>query len=173
LKEARTYFLFLNPGLAPNDLAYERENLEFANILRENLGGSGRYFYLLETFSDHPGYHWASRIFGADIRERHTDCFCVLQLVPYHSTAGNPARAVAHRLDSTRAIKAFARNSLIPRARKGEIGVVVARSSKLWGVDDEMEGDDLIIYRGGECRGAFQTQRTRGGQLMRRRLFSS
>ena len=173
LKAAKVFFLFLNPGLTDQDTCCEAVNAEFLATLQENLLGMQPYFYLLERFSDHPGYRWAKRIFGAGISEQHTQDICVLQLVPYHSRYGSLAKAVAPRLPSTTAIRGFVLDFLLPRARAGEIGIVVARSRKLWGLGDESEGGTLVIYTGWECRSAFQTANSRGGKLARRLISTA
>jgi hypothetical protein len=169
IKSASVYFLFLNPGLSSDDFAYEKDNPDFSEILRANVrDGLQPYFYLLDKFSTHPGYKWASTTFGSDIRERHTGRFCVVQLVPYHSKDGAHARRIATALPSSMAIQQFVRDTLVPKARAGEIGLVVARSAQLWQI--QREDDFLVIYRGGECRRAFQTIGTRGGKLLRKMI---
>jgi hypothetical protein len=173
LESAQTYLLFLNPGLSPDDESYEANNAAFREVLRTNiLGGTGPYFYLLEKFATHPGYSWARTTFGPDIREHETGSFCVVQLVPYHSKEGYVARRVAPKLPSSNLAREFIRRSLIPRANAGEIGLIVARSAKLWEVDDAAENDNVVIYRRWECRRALQTSGTRGGRLLRKSRVS-
>ncbi|MGE5540201.1 MAG: hypothetical protein ACM30I_16415 [Gemmatimonas sp.] len=172
IRTARVYLLFLNPGLSPHDHGYERDNAEFVAALRSNLTGGVPYVYLQNRFCDHPGYAWASCTFGDDIREEHTGDMCVIQLVPYHSKEGAVARRAARRLPSSRIAGAFVRDTLIPRAAHGEIGLIVARSARLWGFGDAAHDDsgNIVVYRGAECRRAFQTEKTRGGRLLRRML---
>jgi len=168
LKTAKVYLLFLNPWLSQDDVDYEKSNPEFITILRNNIqDGLQPYFYLLERFNDHPGYRWARRIFGSDIGESQTDRFCIIQLVPYHSREGAAARALARKLPSTIAAREFVQKTPIPRVLDRQIGLVVARSTKLWLGEHDAEGESLIIYKGGECRAAFQTKGTRGGRLLR------
>lgn len=169
IKGAKVYLLFLNPGLSPEDLAWESDNADFSSVLRANIReGSQPYFYLLDRFYAHPGHRWARATFGSDIQERHAERFCVVQLVPYHSDDGGYARSIATGLPSSKAARQFVRDTLVPKARAGQIGLVVARSSKLWQI--EGEDDCLVIYRGGECRRAFQTSGTRGGILLRKMI---
>ena len=169
LKDAKVYLLFLNPGLSPEDFAYESANTDFSAVLRANISeGSQPYFYLLDRFSDHPGHRWARTTFGSDIQEGQAKHLCIVQLVPYHSEDGACARSIASGLPSSTAARQFVRDTLVPQARAGQIGLVVARSSKLWQI--EGEDDCLVIYRGAECRRAFQTVGTRGGQLLRKMI---
>jgi hypothetical protein len=71
-------------------------------------------------------------------------------------------------MPSSTTARRFVQNTLVPRAHAGQIGLVVARSAKLWQLENETETDGLVIYRGGECRRAFQTKDTRGGILLRK-----
>lgn len=167
VRNARVYVLLLNPGLSPHDRAHERR-VAFSEAVRFNLSGRGPYLYLLERFKDHPGGRWARKVFGKDIVEAHCDQMCVVQLVPYHSKEGQVARSIAPTLPSSAAAIRFLHSWLLPEARARRIGLIVARASGLWGVADEVEGRHVVIYRGAECRGAFQTPKTRGGQLLRR-----
>lgn len=167
---ARVFVLFLNPGLAPEDKRYEEENPEFVQALRNNLGGLSPYLYMQNRFSGHSGYGWARQTFGADLGERHSEMFCVLQLVPYHSCKGAAARKIAEQLPSSKRIRRFAQESLLPRAQKGEIGLVVARSWKLWQLPKEPEIPNVVIYERSEPRRAFQTRNSRGGKLLRQML---
>jgi hypothetical protein len=134
------------------------------------LRGSGPYLYLLSRFADHPGSIWARRLFGPDIVEADAESICVIQLVPYHACSGKPASAVAPRLPSSRYAVRFLHGWLLPRARAGKIGLVVARATAEWGIDDRDEEESVVVYRGSERRGALQTRNTRGGQLIRKFL---
>jgi len=169
LKDARVYLLFLNPGLSPEDFAWEADGTDFSSVLRANISeGSQPYFYLLDKFLAHPGHRWARATFGSDIQEHQAKHLCIVQLVPYHSSDGAYARSIAGKLPSSMAARRFVRDTLVPKARAGQIGLIVARSSKLW----KIEGEDncLVIYHRGECRRAFQTIGTRGGRLLRKMI---
>lgn len=171
LKTAKAYLLFLNPGLSTADESYETDNAAFSRTLDANLRqGTQPYFYLREDFSDHSGHAWARATFGPDIGENRADRFCVVQLVPYHSKEGAIARRIAPRLPSSNAVRRFVGDWLVPRARAGEIGLIVARSARLWKIDAAAETDTLIVYRGWECRRALQTANTRGGRLLRKMI---
>lgn len=168
IRDAKAYVLLLNPGLSPEDERYETERSDFRNTLHRNLRGEADYVYLMPEFDDHPGHRWAYTTFGPDISERDRDRICVLQLVPYHSANGAAARRIAPTLPSSIAMQRFVRDTLLPRAMAGEVALVVARSQKLWGVTDAEETGAVVIYRGWECRRAFQTAESRGGKVIRR-----
>lgn len=164
LRSAKAYLLYLNPGLASDDEDYERRRPDFVDALRDNLKGDGRYPYLLARFRDHSGYGWARTVFGSDLGEPECDQICVLQLVPYHSESGNVARRVARSLPSSKAVRSFVLETVLPKAEAGSAAVVVARSAALWGVQTETYG--VVVYRHWECRRAFMTLKSRGGQLL-------
>jgi hypothetical protein len=167
LRTAKVYFLFLNPGLSEDD-RIEEARPAFKAALQANLAGDKPYFYLLKEHASHPGYRWARQTFGKDITEAFAGDVCMLQLVPYHSKEGAAASKVAPTLPSSLAIRRFVQEGLLPRARTGEIGIVVARSARLWGVQKEEDG--IVVYGGAEPRRAFQTSGSRGGQLLRQIL---
>jgi hypothetical protein len=143
LKTAAVYFLFLNPGLSPEDVDYENREPTFVDALRANLSGADPYVYLLERFCSAPGYRWAKQPFGSDIGDVHSDRMCVLQLVPYHSKGGAPARRIAPRLPSSQQIRRFVHQGLMPSVLAGEIGLVVARAWRLWGIAPEERRTNL------------------------------
>lgn len=172
VKAAKVYLLFLNPGLAPSDRAYERDNEQFRETLRSNLNGDGRYPYLLGRFEGHSGHRWAARVFSRDVTERDADRICMLQLVPYHSEKGGAARRVARRLPSSAMARRFLHDTLLPAAGRREIGVVVARSARPWQLAPEKAHDRLVVYGGYECRSAFLTPGSRGGSMLRNVLRS-
>jgi len=171
IETADVYLLYLNPGYSPHDLPYEQTRQDFVALLRDNLAGGAPYFYLLDRFADHPGHAWASRALGKDITQDDLRRICVLQIVPYHSKGGAVARRAARRrLPSSEAIRAFVQQAVLPAARRGEVGLIVARSALLWGVSAADESPNVVVYRRAECRGAFVTPKTRGGALLRRWL---
>jgi len=172
LRSARAYILFINPGLppdgvSPDDYEYEQRPV-FREALRFNLTGNSPYIYLQCKFADHPGNRWASRLFGRDIGEVQADRMCVVQLVAYHCKDGGPAKRVARRLPSSQKSIRFVHEWVVPRANAGEIGLIVAQAAEQWGFSPADECQSTIVYRGGECRGAYQTVNTRGGRLLRR-----
>ncbi len=170
INTASTFILMLNPGVSSEDVPYENSRAEFARALRQNLAGDLPYLYFIRGFEDHPGHRWARGTFGWDLKASDAASFCVLQLVAYHSVDGNPARALDGKLPSSLAIQKFVRHSLLPRARRGEVALIVARSSALWGFSGEREDQNVLIYQGSETRRAYVTSGSRGGALLRQRL---
>lgn len=169
LCHARSYVLFLNPGLDDREVGYERDRADFTAYLQENLKGEKGYPYLQPQFAGHPGEAWARMTFGADVADLISDMVCIIQLVPYHSESGDVARSVAKRLPSTAAAHKFVHTALLPRVRESHTSLVVARGIDVWKITDEID-DRLVVYRNSECRRAYQTKNSRGGKLLRRRL---
>lgn len=167
---AKTYFLFLNPGLSADDQV-EEARPAFKAALRTNLAGDRPYLYLQEKHATHPGHRWARQTFGPDITEAAAAHICMLQLVPYHSEKGAVASKVAPTLPSSLAIRRFVHEAVLPRVRAGKAGLVVARSARLWGVTEEEPS--VVVYGGAEPRRAFQTRGSRGGKLLRHMLQTS
>ncbi|MET7245161.1 hypothetical protein ABZT49_17550 [Methylobacterium sp. EM32] len=164
---AKAYFLFLNPGLSPDD-PVEEARPAFKAALRANLLGDRPYPYLLKEHATHPGFRWARQTFGPDIVEAHAHHICMLQLVPYHSQKGVVAIRAAPKLPSSLMIRGFVRDALLPRVRAGSASLVVARSARLW--DVFTEETRVVVYGGAEPRRAFQTAGSRGGKLLREAL---
>ncbi|KAF0120677.1 MAG: hypothetical protein FD152_4074 [Xanthobacteraceae bacterium] len=140
INTASTFILMLNPGVSSEDVPYENSRAEFARALRQNLAGDLPYLYFIRGFEDHPGHRWARGTFGWDLKA------------------------------SDAAIQKFVRHSLLPRARRGEVALIVARSSALWGFSGEREDQNVLIYQGSETRRAYVTSGSRGGALLRQRL---
>jgi hypothetical protein len=135
LRSARAYILMLNPGVprdgTTRDYEYEQRR-EFHEALRSNLRGDSPYLYRQSRFADHPGYSWAGEWLGSDISEAEANKICVMQLVAYHSKDNKPARRAARHLASCQESIRFVREWLVPRAKEGEIKLIVARAAKLW-----------------------------------------
>lgn len=80
------------------------------------------------------------------------------------------ATRAAQGLPSSRMIRRFVRDGILPRVRSGDAALIVARSAKLWGVVTAEPG--VVVYEGAEPRRAFQTSGSRGGKLLRKMLRS-
>jgi hypothetical protein len=170
LRTARVYVLLINPNLSDDD--HEQElRPDFREALLTNLSGNSPYLYLQQRFADHPGNVWARRLFGPDIGEAQAPSICVIQLVAYHCADGERAKRAARRLHSSQKVIQFVHDWVLPRAKADEIGLSVARATCEWGFTSSDESGSVIVNRSRtECRGAFQTRNTRGGQLLRRFL---
>ena len=170
LKSAKVYVLFLNPGLSPADREYELTSRDLREALKENLGGSAPCFSFLDRFSGYRGHTWSMQTYGRDVTELCASSVCQINLVAYHSAEGRAAIAVAGALPSSLAVRRFVEKSLVPNAKTGKIGLVVARAATHWRIGAADESKNLVVYRGAEPRRAYMTAASRGGQLIRRCL---
>lgn len=167
LKSAKVYVLFLNPGLSPADREYELASRDLREALKENLGGSSPCFSFLDRFSGYRGHTWSMQTYGRDVTEQCAALVCQINLVAYHSAEGRAAIAVAGALPSSLAVRRFVEKSLVPHAKTGKIGLVVARAATHWRIGAADESKNLVVYRGAEPRRAYMTAASRGGQLIR------
>lgn len=170
LKNAKVFTLLLNPVYTDNDKQYELANSALRKALRANFSGLVPCFSFQKTFGDYHGHHWARDTYGNDIVDSHANSICQVNLVAYHSATGDVAKKLSSRLPTSLFVQRFVRESLVPRARAGEIGLVVARSSRNWGIGIAEASHNIVVYAGWENRRARQTKNTRGGQLIRRFL---
>ena len=100
---------------------------------------------------------WLSRAHG---KYAHTAFYliCNLRLVAYPSSGKEDMRQLSNRLDqlhTTTFIRKFVHSELVPRAKRGEIALLVLRSAKEWGfVQQEKDVVDgsLIISKPGVRR---------------------
>ncbi len=169
LRHARVYVLLLNPGVTADDRRYEAARQDCVQELTETLGGSRSWLFLLDRFQDHPMRDWARLRFGEDIGAAAAASICTLHLVPYHAAKRPPAARLASKLPSALAMRRFVLESLLPEARAGRCGVIVARAASLYGIGPAEAGDGVLVYDPRrEARSGRETPATRGGQFLRR-----
>jgi hypothetical protein len=185
LKKARIFLLLSNPGLQPVDYFAESHRPEWRQRLLENLrqeNGAHSYpfAFLDPQFSWHAGFTWwESKLheLAAAIQHRDGGLYqdalrvlstevAALELVPYHSTTFGYVTSIHGRLASTVAVKRYVHDVILPRAVVGEAVLVVTRGNRFWGVPDVGNQRRVVIYQGGETRGASLSLESRGGRAM-------
>ena len=181
LAAAKVYVLMLNPGYREGEEQLELEE-PISSALMRNLRAPDSFFYLSEEFerAEHPGWsYWESKLqlrseSDDTLRRRCLTDLCCLELVPYHSIDFDLLDPLVHRLKSTRLMKAFLWDYVMPRTHEG-VGVVVARSARYWGLcaADASEsafaaGHNIAI---GATRSAWLSRNTEGGRLIRKLLL--
>jgi hypothetical protein len=129
---ADIFVLQLNPGLDGAEVEYEQSRADFRDALKANLHGQAANVFLDPLFRDHPGTAWVRRILGANAGADAATRICMIELVPYHSRSGGVARAVASRLPSTAMMREWVHSQLAPRARRGEVVLIVQRAARAW-----------------------------------------
>ena len=94
----------------------------------------------------------------------------ILQLSPYWS---KKIIGRAHKLPSADLAVKFVEETVVPRARDGKAIVIVTRCVKEWNrrqglPQDLIDAGRIVLYKGGEPRGAQLGPTTRGGQAILR-----
>ena len=182
LATSRVFILMLNPGLNPGDYATE-ENRGFRSALVENLGQQEKQAEYPFLFLDpkwawaHGSGYWTNKLRDVIDVVQHrcqlnyrdalsyvSQRISVLQYLPYHSRDYKLPSRIDSNLPSCQNAVSYVNELLLPRARQGEIGIVVARSAKKWGIENYEDG--VVVYRGSEARSASLSLKNRGGGLM-------
>lgn len=186
LQRATVYILLLNPGFAPIDYYAEEHSKDYRDALIRNVrqdhdGSAYPFVFLDPRFSWHEGFaYWHGRLRGIVKMLAHTRglsyqaalshlarATCAIELLPYHSASfGIPSKVLA-TLASVRLVQRFVEEVLVPKARAGRAVLVVTRGASLWRV---REDDNIVVYSGGEPRGAYLGPKTRGGAAIARHL---
>jgi hypothetical protein len=176
IRTARAFLLQLNPGFSGPEVEIERSNADFRKALRDNLSGEAPNLFLDPRFATHPGRRWVeSHLRGVASLEELSTKVAQVEIFPYHSKNFKiPARVqrVLLNLPSVQVIRSWVHGQLLAAAAQNQIALVVQRSSRQWGLTPDQEAGSIVIYRGGECRSGWITERTRGGQLLMRHLSS-
>lgn len=186
LLQATIYILLLNPGLSPDDYYGESHSPEYrkalvCNLRQESGGTAYPFFFLDPRFSWHAGFaYWHRRVGGIAselARQRSVShqaalselarSICALELLPYHSASFGTPAALLNQLASVRLVQQFVHEMLVPRTRTAQALVVVSRSAKQWRLS---KSENIVVYQGGETRGAYLGMNTRGGNTIARHL---
>jgi hypothetical protein len=173
---ARIYVLMLNPGFSPDDYIWEYGNEPFRNSLIEQYRGGSPFLFLDPRFKLHPGYsYWYTGRQLAQLTQRIAGClgltydetlsviaqeFAALQLVPYHSSRFDATASLLNSLRSVQLARRFVSEYVLPRARKGECVIIVARGNWAWNLQPE---ENVVVYENPEYRSALLGPATRGG----------
>ena len=92
---------------------------------------------------------------------------CVLNLVAYKNTTFGDHKLIKI-LPSSALIRQVVTDELAPRARGGELMLVVVRQARKWGFSVEDQSDTLrVLDPKSEARGGHLTENTQHGLLLR------
>ena len=177
LMAASIVVLLLNPGMGPSDYYGEYQVASYRKALLQNLSGNhsgGRNIFLDPAFAWHGGFsYWHAKfqqIVGelADFLDiARTESLAILaaqvailEFIPYHSTVSKVPLRITKQLRSPMLAKQFVHDVLAPKAKKGEVLIIVTRYAKHW---DLPESENVIIYSSSEARAAHLTPNSRGG----------
>lgn len=186
LAAADIVVLLLNPGLshgtffAESEMPLFREHLVAS--LRQRWEGIDHPFpYLDPQFAWHDGFAWWERRLRGVLRMLATARFdrsypaalralsqriALVQRLPYHSGVFRPVPSL-QSLPSVQAAHRMVQEWLLPEARAGRKTLIVARQAAAWGLAPE---DNVVVYAGGETRGASLGVNTSGGRAILARL---
>ncbi|MCE9925703.1 hypothetical protein LZ640_14805 [Aeromonas media] len=142
LKTAKIVLCYANPGVDAPSLSAITDAVNRQTLLKQ-LSGEENYPYKI------PGwFEWFSKVanslFRGDI-ELASSTIAVANLLPYASVNMDKSEVIANCLPSTWAMQNHLRENLIPRAKNGEILLVMCRSSHLWGLRTSHSSENIII----------------------------
>ena len=173
LNRASVFMLMANPGLDPSHYYLEHvvqshREIQIRN-LHQQLSDVDYPFYRLDPrLSWWKGFdYWRSRFRDVLLEYRRragtyqdglkavSRVFCVVQLIPYRSARFRPR--FASRLRSAKKAIDYVQSVLIPRARNGEITLIVGRAAKHWSIGQSDLDHPHIIYSPAHARGGYLT----------------
>lgn len=168
-RHARVFMLTFNPGHTdepePDRVGWNR----FCIDMLAGRASAGQYW----QWAPAGARRWLARTYGSfSLRDDFFDAICNLRLVAYPSQAKADTRGLRHRqLASARAMLGFVHDVLLPRARGGEVALLVMRSPEAWGFgtprEDRTEGG-LFVSR--PLRNVSISPTSRVGHLVSRFL---
>jgi hypothetical protein len=180
LNRAKVFILMLNAGLNPGDY-FGEELPSFSKAAARNLRQQNRtdkypFFLLNPKFSWHPGFrYWNSKLYKISeiiCKKKHfrmqralaylAKRICVVQLVPYHSQVFKLPSKVKNKLESSKAIKRFVSEVLVPKAKNREVLIVVARGRKAWNLP---KLENIEVLSQSESRAAHLSLNRQGGRI--------
>lgn len=174
LTRGKLFLLHLSPGLSKAEADFEKKRPEFRKALRANLLGRTPHLLLDPAFKAHPGRAAVEAtlkgVASRDVLHRH---MVQMFLVPYHhkNLGGDAATSALARRFSTRDdMQNFVNGNLAPRARAGEITLIVVDGAAEWGLSAADECETIVVYDAAEAKAGLVTPKTRGGKAARRQL---
>jgi|HubBroStandDraft_3_1064219.scaffolds.fasta_scaffold33427_2 hypothetical protein len=182
LHRASIYVLLLNPGLGPHDYYGEYEVPEFRKALLANLKqkfkrGSLPFLFLDPQYSWHGGFAWwhakLTRVIArlveswavpfAIARARLARELASIELVPYHSPNFRDAGGWIRDLRSAALARAFVKDIVLQRVKRGKAIVIVTRQAKVWNLPKHSR---IVSYSGQQARAAHLSPDSPGGKAI-------
>jgi hypothetical protein len=170
LRTARAFLLFLNPGYNPATDLESAKDPVMASLRRRRLAGED---VERDVLAHHRGRRsafeaWLDRkLRGVGTADAIEKDICVLNLVAYKSTTFRDHKLIK-LLPSSSLIRRVVSDELAPRARAGELMLVVVRQARKWGFSVEDQSATLrVLDPKSEARGGHLTENTVHGQFLR------
>ena len=144
LRTAKIVLCYANPSRD----AKTAEVIQSASLKRQlfaQLDGLHPYPYEI------PGWDkWfkpvANSLFDGNL-ELASNNICVFNLIPYASTNMDKVQGFAASLPSVWAAQEYLRRTLIPKAVRGEVLLVMCRSAQLWGLQTPHRANNIVINK--------------------------
>jgi hypothetical protein len=186
LEKAKIFILMINPGLGDLDYIAEGRIRDYREALdqtrsqdRRILDSQFPMMFLNPQFSwTGGGKYWIQRLRSfitqqkeaqkcsmADAMSHLSRRICCIEYLPYHSAKFKKGKFL-HSLKSTRLITEFVHNDIVPRAQRGDVGIIV-RGQQYWQIP---EGENVVILKGPHARGSHLGIETEAGKLVARYL---
>lgn len=189
LAKADIFILLLNPGFDTVDIYGENDVSDFreatTRMLNQDLANEEfPFIFLNPKFCWSGGYRWWERKLH-DVAATYANTkgvsylealrvvsqhLVAIELIPYHS-ASSPPGAV-RKAPSAIEAQRFVKEVILPRARLGQVTVIVTRQAATWGLTASKGEPGIVVYDGGHARGASLSTNSAGGQAILRRLAS-
>ncbi|HTX80457.1 MAG TPA: hypothetical protein VMC62_12350, partial [Longilinea sp.] len=185
LRKATIFVLMLNPGLHPGDYYAEQYNFEYKkacirNLHQENNNDEYPFIFLNPQFAWHPGFEYWNKKFNPIIEtlEKQSQItyqeamsilaksLACLELLPYHSKSFG-SNSLLKVLPSVQTMISFVHEILLPKAKNGEILIIVTREAQNWQLP---KYKNIITYEGGETCSAYLSLASRGGKAIANHL---
>ena len=142
LKTAKIILCYANPGVDSPSLKAISDSSNHEFLLKQ-LSGEEHYPYQVSGW-----FEWFSKVanslFNGDIQLA-SRSIAIANLLPYASINMDKAESISQCLPSVWAMQNHLRNVLIPRAKNGEILLIMCRSSHLWGLRSSHNSENIII----------------------------
>jgi hypothetical protein len=164
LQTARVFVLLLNPG---HDAATAPSlDSEMIALRRRRLAGEGVEADVIALHrKNKTGFEkwFGGKLRGVSKVDALTTDLCVLNLVAYCSPAFQDHRLIG-LLPSTQLVRRIVQEDLAPRARAGEVMLLVVRQAARWGFTKDDQTPTLRVFDPKtEARGAHMTIKTTHG----------
>jgi hypothetical protein len=172
LPDAKVFLLHLAPVMSKPIADYEKKSAPFRQALKMNLLGRTPHVLLDPAFADHPeSVAYAAALMGLAPRGRLYRNLAQLFLLPYHHSdlaKDVKAQGLIEKFPTCDDMRNFVMLNLAPRARAGELTVVVMEGADIWGFTPLDECADIVIA-GRDGLGG----KSRAGQAIKRQLAAA
>lgn len=182
LSKADIFVLLLNPGFALSSYQTEEDaahrKLLVKTIKQDFRGTEFPFLSLNPEMAWTTGFQWWHRkllgvidVIAESRRKSHlwamrdlSKRLAAIEMVPYRSKSFSANKLVSE-LPSAIAARNYVRGELLPRAKSGELTIIVLRKVKEW----NLPRAHAVIYEGGSSRGAHLSVNSSGGKAILRR----